>query len=265
MQTITYSPSLEGWTSFHSFYPDWMASLNNDFYTFKNGKVWKHYSNNSRNNFYGVNGGFHLETVFNTGPDEPKMFKTIKVKGKSSLAFQATADSDLSVGSVLIDSFSKKEGNWFAYIRRNAGDVDTKFLSSQGIGKVISATINLAGTEVTIVLNGDMRPFINVKSTGLDNGDLVYRLSNSITTKQLIGQAKTVSYNASTNRTTLVTVASGVTLVLPSANDFLLAVKNSVAESYGLRGVYMSMKLASTETDHVEIFSLSSEVFKSYV
>lgn len=263
--TITYSPALGGWSSFHSFYPDWMASMNNDFYTFKNGKVWKHYTNESRNNYYGVNEGFHVETLFNMGPDEPKMFKTVKVKGTSVDAFDATVYSDLSNGSMLAESFAKKEGNWFSYVRRNTGNVDTTFLSSQGLGSVISASIDIISGNISIILSGDVISLINVKSTGIENGDLIYRLEPLASTKQLIGQALSVSYSATTNRTTLVITLSGAVLALPSNGDFIMAVKNSVAESYGLRGVYMGLKLESEEEDHVEIFSVASEVFKSYV
>ena len=61
--TITYSENLQGWTSFHSFEPDWMAGMNNDFYTFKNGKVWKHHSNATRNNYYGTQYNSVMQTV----------------------------------------------------------------------------------------------------------------------------------------------------------------------------------------------------------
>ncbi len=33
--TLSYSEGVQGWTSFFSFYPDWMIGMNNYFYTFK--------------------------------------------------------------------------------------------------------------------------------------------------------------------------------------------------------------------------------------
>jgi hypothetical protein len=52
--TLTYSEGVEGWASFYSFLPDWMIGMNNYFYTFKGGNLYRHNVNNTRNNFYGV-------------------------------------------------------------------------------------------------------------------------------------------------------------------------------------------------------------------
>ena len=40
--TITYDEINKGWTSFHSYEPEWMERLGNRFYTFKNGNVYIH-------------------------------------------------------------------------------------------------------------------------------------------------------------------------------------------------------------------------------
>jgi len=52
--TLSYSEGVQGWTSFFSFYPDWMIGMNNYFYTFKGGNLYRHNVNEVRNNF--VNG-----------------------------------------------------------------------------------------------------------------------------------------------------------------------------------------------------------------
>ena len=39
--TLTYDEKVRGWTSFHSYVPDYMINLNNEFYTFKNGQLYK--------------------------------------------------------------------------------------------------------------------------------------------------------------------------------------------------------------------------------
>ena len=51
-ETLTYGPSIKGWTSFHSFIPEWMVGMNSNFYTFYQGKPWKHHSNTTRNQYY---------------------------------------------------------------------------------------------------------------------------------------------------------------------------------------------------------------------
>ena len=48
------------------------------------------------------------------------------------------------------------------------------------------------------------------------------------------------------------------------AGDLILAIKDSVAESYGARGYYMEVQLTNSLTTQVEMFSMQSEAFKSY-
>lgn len=269
--TLTYSEELLGWTSFHSYYPDWMAGLNNDFYTFKNGKVWKHNVNSTRNNYYGTQYSSEVETVFNIQPDQPKMFKTIKLKGKSVEPWSAVAISDLADGVISINGYEKKEGNWYGYVRRTDGDLDPTYLSVQGLG--IVATASTAADTVTITISGNVTQGVSVKtqSPPQDNGDLLFSgviSGSTITTLgPKLGQVKTISYDSGTNTTTIEMVNHPYTGVAPTApvvGTYLISAKSSVAESYGLRGAYMKVRLTNSETINVELLSVGSEIFKSY-
>ena len=270
--TITYSDSLKGWTSFHSYDPQWMAGLNNDFYTFKGGKVWKHHSNETRNNYYGVQGDSVVRTILNTEPDVVKMFKTIKLKGTGDTAWEAQVVSDLNNGSIPLEGYEKKEGNWYGYVRRNANDLDLKYLSTQGMG--IVAGTGIIGDYAQINIFGDVTAGISSKTTTptpRDNGDLLFSATisgESITAVGgKLGQVRDISYNPNTNLTTIEMVKHPLSAgfpIPPVIGSYLIAAKNSTAESYGLRGVYMDVTLTNSETDHTELFSISSEVFKSY-
>jgi hypothetical protein len=270
--TITYSDSLKGWTSFHSYDPQWMAGLNNDFYTFKGGKVWKHHSNETRNNYYGVQGDSVVRTILNTEPDVVKMFKTIKLKGTGDTAWEAQVISDLNNGSIPLEGYEKKEGNWYGYVRRNANDLDLKYLSTQGMG--IVAGTGIIGDYAQINIFGDVTAGISSKTTTptpRDNGDLLFSATisgESITAVgNKLGQVRDISYNPNTNLTTIEMVKHPLSAgfpIPPVIGSYLIAAKNSTAESYGLRGVYMDVTLTNSETDHTELFSISSEVFKSY-
>jgi hypothetical protein len=270
--TITYSDSLKGWTSFHSYDPQWMAGLNNDFYTFKGGKVWKHHSNDTRNNYYGQQYNSMVRTILNTEPDVVKMFKTIKLKGTGDTAWSAQVLSDLNGGLIPFEGYAKKEGNWYGYIRRNDGDLSNTFLSTKGLGVIFDTDVS--GDVVSIYVIGDVRDGISVKTTApvpRDNGDLLFTGvisgSNITSLSTKLGQVLSVSYSAATNQTEINMVkhplAAGAPIV-PSDGLYLLSAKSSAAESYGLRGVYMDVTLTNAETDHTELFSISSEVFKSY-
>ena len=270
--TITYSDSLKGWTSFHSYDPQWMAGLNNDFYTFKGGKVWKHHSNETRNNYYGDQGDSVVRTILNTEPDVVKMFKTIKLKGTGDTAWEAQVVSDLNNGSIPLEGYEKKEGNWYGYVRRNANDLDLKYLSTQGMG--IVAGTGIIGDYAQINIFGDVTAGISSKTTTptpRDNGDLLFSATisgESITAVgNKLGQVRDISYNPNTNLTTIEMVKHPLSAgfpIPPVIGSYLIAAKNSTAESYGLRGVYMDVTLTNSETDHTELFSISSEVFKSY-
>ena len=52
--TISYGETAKGWVSFKSFYPESGLSINNEYYTFRDGEMWKHHVNDTRNNFYNV-------------------------------------------------------------------------------------------------------------------------------------------------------------------------------------------------------------------
>jgi len=52
--TLTYDDGVKGFPSFYTFFPDWMIGMNNYFYTFKEGNLYRHNTNERRNNYYGI-------------------------------------------------------------------------------------------------------------------------------------------------------------------------------------------------------------------
>ena len=67
--TAGYSLASQGWTSRYSYIPETGITLNNKFYTFKNGKVYLHNSNTAnRNNFYGTAYNSEVQVIFNDNP-----------------------------------------------------------------------------------------------------------------------------------------------------------------------------------------------------
>jgi hypothetical protein len=53
IDTISYSPGARGWSSRHTWYPEWMIGMNSTLFTFKNGDLYKHDANANYNEFYG--------------------------------------------------------------------------------------------------------------------------------------------------------------------------------------------------------------------
>ena len=64
-----------------------MFSLKNNFYSTKNGSLYRHYdsdfSRTNHNNFYGVDNESSIEFVFNGDPSLQKNFKTINYEGSN--------------------------------------------------------------------------------------------------------------------------------------------------------------------------------------
>ena len=53
-ETLSFDVAGGGFSSFWSYKPEWMVSMNNVHYSFKNGDLYEHNSNETRNNYYGT-------------------------------------------------------------------------------------------------------------------------------------------------------------------------------------------------------------------
>ena len=162
--TITYNEQVKGWVSFKSFHPETGLGVNNNYYTFKNGSMWKHHVNETRNTFYGQSFvPSHVELLFNDAPSSVKNFQTIKYEGTQARVnkfgvvkiddveytdqnyynlnakqgwFVESAFTDLQDGKVL--EFLDREGKWFNHITGACTDfdnLDEKEFTVQGIGE----------------------------------------------------------------------------------------------------------------------------------
>jgi len=245
--TVSYSPGVKGWPSFYSFIPEYTQGMNNYLYTFNNGQLYRHNTNSLRNNFYGVQYNTTIKSVFNKGPLENKLFKTLILE--SDAPWSATLATDLpQVGSIADTYFEKKEGNYFAFIRFLETDINLLMRYANGIANVatVDATTPTA-TTLTFASSVNIGSIISI-------GDMVYygstpSLGGVVTA--LTGQVVTID--------TTITGASA-----PSNGDFILYVKNTVAESHGVMGHYCEYELTNTSTSKVELFSVGSESMKSF-
>lgn len=245
--TLSYSPAVKGWPSFYSFIPEYTQGMNNYLYTFNNGQLYRHNTNALRNNFYGVQHNTTIKSVFNKGPLENKLFKTLILE--SDAPWSATLATDLpQVGSIADTYFEKKEGNYFAFIRFLETDINLLMRYANGIANVTTVDATTpAATTLTFASSVNIGSIISI-------GDMVYygstpSLGGVVTA--LTGQVVTID--------TTITGASA-----PSNGDFILYVKNTVAESHGVMGHYCEYELTNTSTSKVELFSVGSESMKSF-
>ena len=97
-KTVTFNENVKGWVSFKSFVPEQANSCFGEYYTFKDGELWKHHVEQfdseglemQRNTFYnnGTPGhGFthsSLNVILNEAPSSVKTFHTINYEGSKS-------------------------------------------------------------------------------------------------------------------------------------------------------------------------------------
>ena len=81
--TLSFDERASGWTSFYTYKPGFIFSLKNNYYTISDSELYRHYSSNVRNQFYGVANNSNITFVFNTSPSVVKNFKTINYEGDS--------------------------------------------------------------------------------------------------------------------------------------------------------------------------------------
>jgi V8-like Glu-specific endopeptidase len=109
--TLTYSPDVQGWPSFYSFHPDFMIGMNNYFYSFKGGNLYRHNTNDTRNQFYGTNYPSTVKSVFNGNPTENTLWKTIELESDNAWATQL--QTNIQSGAIASAYYKKKEAVWF--------------------------------------------------------------------------------------------------------------------------------------------------------
>jgi len=199
VKTLTYSEDVRGWVSFKSFVPEQGISMNNDYFTFKDGYIYIHHQGYvDANTFYGEFTPSSVDVILNSDSGSVKNYQTINYEGSDSKITQEIIPPGISsneyegykkliskegwfVEDITTDKqkghvieFVEKEGKWFNYIKGvnllNNTDIDTKEFSYQGIGRA---------TEVPEVIGGCTDPkALNYDPTAnLDDGSCQYPIS----------------------------------------------------------------------------------------
>lgn len=242
-KTLSYNDSAKGWTSFYGYDPEWIVNLNDSFFTFKNGQLYIHDTDeNSRNTFYGEQSDSIIEYVANEGPSDVKMYRAVKLEGNTS-DWDIDVETDQEKGFIDKESFTTKEGMHYSYIRNKNDEVDYSKLSVQGLGLCASST----STTVTI--------------TDLDKGNVSIgdKLYNSVITDSTLGTPTLLGTITEIDGDEI--THDGTTAA--SAGEFVLFAKNQTAESEGVRGYYAKVKLTSEDTTPIELYAVNAEVTKS--
>ena len=273
-KTLTYSPAVQGWPSFYSYNPDWMIGMNNYFYSFKGGNLYRHSSNIARNTFYqqwclqnipelDPFSPTTLKSVINDLPLENKLFKTMDLVGDAPWAATMTTDLQYT-GFIDQDWFDKKESTWFAFVRNSGSGAlnpmsppEYPLRSVNGIGNSISVIFGVGTAQINFSIN----PLIAIGSI-ISIGDILYFSSGAIGAGTVIDVVQ--DYVAGDNYIVIDTTPAPPFTPIPSQTEYFLFSKNSVAESHGVLGHYCLFELSNNYNTKVELFATESELMKSF-
>ena len=238
--------------------------MNNYFYSFNKGELYRHNTNSTRNNYYNVQYNSEVKSVFNEMPLENKIFKTISLQSDSSWSVEL--DSDIQTGAT-IDStwFEKKEGAWFAYVRDNgttpAQTAEYPLRSVNGVGR--SSSVSVVGAST--IVNFPTSPLVSIGSD-MSVGDILYYALPPYSAIQMAGRVSAINIDLQNNVNSVVIDNSfpGSQTPIPIQDAFIMYIKNQQAESNGTLGHYCLFTITNTDTTATELFAVESEVMKSY-
>ena len=167
-ETLAFDETSKGWVSRFDYKPNQVFSLNNNYFTAKSGKIYKHYilapNTTARGVFYGVQEESKVTFVFNGAPSIVKNFQTVNYEGDGGWVmseFKTNTDNALPISqatfattlaemqnALLINNFKLKEDKYYA-------DLVNGTLSQNGevvFGRSSSGVKGFFG-EVTMTVN----------------------------------------------------------------------------------------------------------------
>ena len=113
-QTLSFDESVRGWTSFFTYNPERILSVQSKFYSVKNGKLWEHNyqtgNNDDRSTFYDTYSDSSVTFIFNPKPSMSKVFKTVNYEGSTGWevpSFNAARSFELNDTSNLVYSYDE--------------------------------------------------------------------------------------------------------------------------------------------------------------
>ena len=242
--SVSFSESINGWPSRKSFTTEGGVSINGQYFTFKNGHIYKHHTG-TRNTFYGTKTDSEVTFIFNESPANIKNFRTLNYEGDSGWTCDSIV-TDQQDGSV--SSFIEKENKYYNYIsgiEETESTIDLKALNVQGIGAYASQAVVSSNRVFTFAAGFIFNNDIQI-------GDKLYYVDGS-SNNQDLGKITAID---KTNKT--ITIVN--TGEVPQAAAFMFYAKNAAYYTSGLLGYHAETKMKNTSTDSKEIYSVGSEV-----
>ena len=188
--TLAFDENSQGWSSFRSFNQESGLSLNNTYYTFFTGNLWKHNDPTVgfRNNFYGLGTQpSYVEPIFNESPSTIKQFNTIGYEGStgwtldfietdvSSMGTLPTPATIISTSLQIIGTAVNGSVTGESTLIGKQNDVITWIITA----KPISSAYNfISPTDITLSGNTSLSVINPISLTS--EGNIVFRVSYTV-------------------------------------------------------------------------------------
>lgn len=270
--TLTYSSGVQGWPSFYSFEPEYMIGMNQFFYSFKGGNLWRHndkgaFGSVQRNQFYGVNNESVIRSVFNDSPLEVKLFKNIILQSDSPWNTTLTPNIEPG-GEIASEWYKKKEGAYFGFVRSSeskpaiGNDRQYELRSLNGLG-LSSSVENPSSTNPTVKFDlglsiGSIMSVGDFAYFSLDTDTPAYSLP------RFAGKIEEINVDLVNGINEIVLDRSSGGDVISSQDAYIFYIKDPVAESHGVLGHYCEFEISFISPTPTELFAVEAEVMKSF-
>ena len=246
--TVAYGTSDKAWSTRYSFIPESIISLNNDLYTFKSGKIYKHSESVDRNTYYGGSLAESIvEAVANGAPSAIKSFESLSIEGNA--AWDATVTTTNQTAVIDDTSFQEKEGFYYAYIHGDTSSYGSTINSVTSTSEIfVLGDIDTGGDPEFSGIVVDFKGKINTTPFPLGSTAAIYKLDGS----QLISIS---AYPTSITGEKSIKLNTTVDL---NEGDFLVVVGNSAIEGDQIRDYFAKIKLTKSSADPIELYAVNT-------
>ena len=253
--TVAYGTSDKAWTTRYSFVPESIVSLNNDLYTFKSGKIYKHSESVDRNTYYGGSVAESIvETIANGAPSTIKSFESLSIEGNAAWqAVVSTTDQTATLaGTVFVDSdttpnnvWREKEGFYYAAIHGDTSSHGSTISDVKSTSEIFA--LGVVSSDVTGAASVTFDNAISSIPFPLGTTAAVYKLNGSQLDSLLVHPVSIDTNNS-------ITLSGNVTV---SDGDTLIVVGDSSIEGDQIRDYFAKIKLTKSSADPVELYAVN--------
>ena len=231
--TIALEVGSNVWATRYSYMPEYSAHIDNIYFTFKNGVMWKHVDSAPRNTFYGVNGGSLIKVVSSNNNSMVKVYEAISVEGSHPWSFSAETREQ---STVTIATMDKREGMYYSSVPT----ASTSTSNITPLGKISAVQASTGGFFID---------FYN------DIYNLPFAIGSSITLVNVavFNSTDLIVANIVDRNRIFVT---GTTLL--QANNEIAAVSASQVDGDKIRGPYATFTFTSNLTIPTETYAFNA-------